>query len=404
MKVVVIGQGAREHAIAWSIAREHEVTVCPGNDLIARDAYVSDELPESLGADLYVIGPEVPLVDGLADDLRKQGFAVLGPGADGALLEGSKAFLKEFLAAISVPTADFAIVDNIRAAESALKKFGPPYVIKTDGLAAGKGVLVTTELDAALADADAKLSGEAFGDSGKTIVIESGLEGREVSVFALLNGTSFAWLPSAKDYKRVGDGNLGPNTGGMGSISPAPLDEETLYSIEELILKPTVAGLNARGIDYRGVLYLGLMITRSGPMVIEYNVRLGDPEAEAIMPRLRGDVGELFYAAATGSALPPVSVGAANAVTVVMASRGYPGHFRTGDPIEGLEAVDRMEGTKVFGAGVRMGASGLETNGGRVLAVTGTGGSLEEARARAYSGVAKLHFEGASYRHDIGSE
>ncbi len=403
MKIVVVGAGAREHALATVLARWHEVIVTPGNDLIARDVPVTPLGPLHWNPDLEVIGPEAPLVDGLADELRARGVAVLGPGKDGALLEGSKAFLKEVLAGAGVPTASFGTATEMGRAVELLDAFGPPYVVKTDGLAAGKGVLVTTDRQAAIEDVKAKLSGAAFGEAGTRVVIEQGLSGRELSVFALTNGRDFVLLPSARDHKRLLDGDLGPNTGGMGAVSPVPgLAQADLDTIAGTIIEPTIAELRRRGIDYRGVLYAGLMMTPDGPRVIEYNVRLGDPEAEAVLPLVDSDLGEAFLAAALGEPLPAIAIREAAAATVVMAARGYPAAPVSGDPIEGIESLSYLEDLYVFGAGIRREGSSLVTAGGRVLAVTAVAPTLELARDSAYRAAAKIRFDGAQVRSDIG--
>ncbi len=404
MKIVVVGAGAREHALATVLAKWHEVIVTPGNDLIARDVPVTPLGPLHWNPDLAVIGPEAPLVDGLADELRARGIPVLGPGKDGALLEGSKAFLKEVLADAGVATAGFGTATGLDRAIELLDSFGPPYVVKTDGLAAGKGVLVTTDRQAAIEDVKAKLSGAAFGEAGTRVVIEQGLFGQEVSVFALTNGRDFVLLPSARDHKRLFDGDLGPNTGGMGAVSPVPgLGEADLGVVADTIIEPTIAELRRRGIDYRGVLYAGLMMTPDGPRVIEYNVRLGDPEAEAVLPLVESDLGEAFLAAALGEPLPPIAIRDAAAATVVMAARGYPAAPAAGDPIAGIESLSYLEDLYVFGAGVRREGSSMVTAGGRVLAVTAVAPTLEIARDNAYRAVSRIGFDGAQVRSDIGS-
>jgi phosphoribosylamine--glycine ligase len=360
-----------------------------------------------------VIGPEAPLVAGLADTLRAQGKAVMGPGADGALLEGSKAFMKEVLSAAGVPTARFAAFDALEsgAALDYLETLPGPWVIKTDGLAAGKGVLVAHSLDEARQDITAKLSGSSFGDAGRTIVIEEGLVGEECSLLVLCDGTRTVPLVPAQDFKRIGDGDAGPNTGGMGAYAPMPhVDERAVDGIMDTAVRPLVAELRRRGIDYRGVLYAGLMLTADGPKVIEYNVRFGDPEAQVVLPLLADDAAELFLAVANGElpATPPAFSDDA-AVCVVLASQGYPESPRTGDVIEGLDStgqsVAAVDGVTVFHAGTRRHtASGpFHTAGGRVLGVTAVAPTLEQARARAYAGAAPIDWEGMQMRHDIAA-
>jgi phosphoribosylamine---glycine ligase len=359
-------------------------------------------------ADLYVIGPEVPLVDGLADRLRAQGRLVVGPGADGARLEGSKAFMKELLAEAGVPTASFATFDDVDAARAHLERSVPPYVIKTDGLAAGKGVLVTMDLDAARRDVAEKLSGTSFGAAGTKVVIEEGLVGPECSLMALSDGTrAFACAP-AQDFKRLADGDAGPNTGGMGAYSPMPtVDEALVDELMDVAVEPTLEALRARGIEYRGVLYAGLMLTPTGPKVIEFNVRFGDPETQAVIPRIDGDLFELFRDVAAGELHAGPRFTHDEAVTVVLAAPGYPNSPQVGGIIKGLgsngQLAEPIEGVTVFHAGTtRAGRDGSFTvSGGRVLSVTGVAATLAEARAKAYAGAAQIDFEGMQLRTDI---
>ena len=414
MRVCILGSGGREHALAHVLARTADVVVTPGNPgMVPPITVAEDESVEDIAADLYVIGPEAPLVAGLADTLRAQGKAVMGPGADGALLEGSKAFMKEVLSAAGVPTARFAAFDALEsgAALDYLETLPGPWVIKTDGLAAGKGVLVAHSLDEARQDITAKLSGSSFGDAGRTIVIEEGLVGEECSLLVLCDGTRTLPLVPAQDFKRIGDGDAGPNTGGMGAYAPMPhVDGRAVDGIMDTAVRPLVAELRRRGIDYRGVLYAGLMLTADGPKVIEYNVRFGDPEAQVVLPLLADDAAELFLAVANGElpATPPAFSDDA-AVCVVLASQGYPESPRTGDVIEGLDStgqsVAAVDGVTVFHAGTRRHtASGpFHTAGGRVLGVTAVAPTLEQARARAYAGAAPIDWEGMQMRHDIAA-
>ena len=405
MRVVVVGSGGREHAL-----RTAEVVVTPGNPGIPGSSSVD---PESLGptdCDLVVVGPEAPLVDGLADRLRARGVRVFGPGADGARLEGSKAWMKDLFAEAGVPTARSGSFSEPEGAIAFLDTLGDLFVVKTDGLAAGKGVLVTTSRADAADAVREYLSGAAFGDAGRRIVVEEGLTGPELSVFALADGTRAVPFAAARDHKRIGDGDTGPNTGGMGAFSPVPDAPDALVGqIMDTAIEPTVAALAARGIDYRGVLFCGLMLTPDGPKVLEYNVRFGDPEAQVILPRFRGDLANLLASAADGSVtgVPDLDPGAA--VTVVCAAPGYPVAPRTGDPIAGLAAARAIEGVTVFCAGVAADPSrpddpdALVTAGGRVLAVTGEGPDIASARARAYEAVGCIHFEGMQVRTDIAS-
>jgi phosphoribosylamine--glycine ligase len=415
VRVCIVGSGGREHALAHVLSRTADVVVTPGNPGMAPPITVAeDQSVEDIAADLYVIGPEAPLVAGLADTLRAQGKAVLGPGADGALLEGSKAFMKEVLSAASVPTADFAAFDALESAAALdyLESLPGPWVIKTDGLAAGKGVLVTQSLAEARQDVTAKLSGTSFGDAGRTVVIEEGLVGEECSLLVLCDGTRVVPLVPAQDFKRIGDGDKGPNTGGMGAYAPMPhVDSAMVEVILDTAVRPLVAELRRRGIDYRGVLYAGLMLTVEGPKVIEFNVRFGDPETQVVLPLLADDAAELFLAVANGEldeARPPAFTDE-TAVCVVLASQGYPESPRTGDTIEGLNAAGQsvagIDGVTVFHAGThRHTANGpFYTAGGRVLGVTAVAPTLGQAREHAYAAVAPIDWEGMQMRHDIAA-
>lgn len=412
MKVVVVGGGGREHALAWVLARTAEVVVTPGNAGMARagDRHgiaVTSTPPEKLDADLFVIGPEAPLVAGLADRLRGQGKRVFGPGADGAALEGSKAFMKQLLADAEVPTAAYGAFTDVDEALAFLRSLPGPWVVKTDGLAAGKGVLVTSWLEEAEADVAAKLSGAAFGDAGRCVVIEECLTGSEISLLAVCDGTTAVPLAPAQDFKRLGDGNTGPNTGGMGAYSPVPFaDRDLVDRVMSDCVAPTVTELRRRGIDYRGVLYAGLMLTPEGPKVLEYNIRFGDPEAQVVLPRIRADLAGLLAAAADGDlgavTEPPFGGGAA--VTVICAAEGYPAAPRSGDVIDGWAEAAGLPDVEVFAAGVTGGGDGqLLTAGGRVLDVTGFGSTIGDARDRAYEGVKQIWWPGMQYRTDIAA-
>lgn len=392
MKVCVIGGGGREHALAVTLARSATVVVSPGNPGIPNSV---PELPDD--ADLYVVGPEVPLVDGLADRLRAAGKRVFGPGADGARLEGSKAWMKDLLADAGVPTARHGTFDSEAAALAFLDQLAPPYVIKTDGLAAGKGVVVTESLVEARNAVGDYLSGAAFGDAGRRLVIEEGLSGPELSVFAICDGKRSVPLVPARDHKRIFDGDLGPNTGGMGAFSPAgPVG--IVEVVMDRFIEPTVATLRRRGIDYRGVFFAGLMLTAEGPKLLEYNVRFGDPECQVVVPRITSDVADLLASAADGDLGDAPSFSDDAMVTVVCAAEGYPGTPRVGDPINGIAEAEAIDGVTVFCAGV---GPGLTTAGGRVLNVTGRGATLDEARARAMAGVEAISWPGMQYRTDI---
>ena len=394
--VCVIGSGGREHALALALGRTAEVVVTPGNPGIdgkTREGHrisSTDLAPERIDADLFVVGPEAPLVDGVADRLRAAGRLVFGPGADGARLEGSKAFMKEVLAEAQVPTARFAVCSEVADARAFLRSLPGPWVVKTDGLAAGKGVLVTASLEEATADVEAKLSGRAFGEAGRTVVVEEGLAGEECSLLVLCDGRRLTPLAPAQDFKRIGDGDTGPNTGGMGSYSPVPfVDEETVERMVDEAVAPLVDALRARGIEYRGVLYAGVMLTPEGPKVLEFNVRFGDPETQVVLPRLEGDVTALLAEVAAGELTSTPRFSADAAVCVVLASEGYPDAPRKGDVIGGLDEAAALEGVTVFHAGTARpaGEGEVVTAGGRVLGVTGVGPSIATARARAYRGV-----------------
>jgi len=399
VKVLVVGSGGREHALAWAIARSRSLTqlhAAPGNPGIAGLASChpvrADDpaslvpLARELEIDLVVVGPEAPLVAGLADELRHHGIAVFGPGADAARIEGSKAFAKDVLDAAGVPTARTLPVAR------------PPCVVKADGLAAGKGVWVCrtqAELEQGLRGAEAL---------DQPFHVEELLEGEEVSVFALCDGASAVALPAAQDYKRIGDGDEGPNTGGMGSFSPVPrLSDADVEELVETIHRPVLAELARRRMPFVGALFAGLMLTADGPRVLEFNCRFGDPETQSLLPRLEGDLLESLAAAARGDlgdATPAASAKAA--VTVVLAARDYPESGDKGTPIEGLAEAE-AEGALVFHAGTALHDGRLVTNGGRILGVTGLGGTLAEARDRAYAAAGRIEFDGVRYRSDIAS-
>jgi phosphoribosylamine--glycine ligase len=408
VKVCVVGNGGREHALAHVLSRTAEVLCAPGNPGMAQTAKCTSAPPEEIDADLYVIGPELPLVDGLADRLRSRGRRVFGPGADGARLEGSKAWMKALLVAAGVPTAAHATFHDgqVDVAIAYLRTLTGPYVIKTDGLAAGKGVLVTTDVGEAIADVRAKMSGLTHGGAGRTVVIEDGLSGPEVSVLAVCDGHRALPLAPAQDFKRLADGDRGPNTGGMGAYSPVPgVEPEEVDRLMAEAVEPTLAVLRSRGIDYRGVLYAGIMLTAAGPKVLEFNVRFGDPEAQVVLPLVEGDLAEFLLAAAEGRLPPePPAVAQAACVAVVLASSGYPSSARTGDVISGVEEAGALDGVEVYHAGTARDPAGrLVTAGGRVLAVTGRGANLAQARTNAYAGVDKITWSGRQCRTDIAA-
>lgn len=416
MNVLVVGGGGREHALCWKLAQSARLTrlvAAPGNPGIARQAAcvavgVDDHdgllrVAERERADLVVVGPEAPLVAGLADRLRDKGFAVFGPGAAAAALEGSKAFAKDLMARAGIPTARYAVFRDAACARAFCRELGPPVVVKADGLAAGKGAIVCAslaEVDEAIARC---MERREFGGAGATVVVEEFLRGEEASFFAISNGHDCVAVGVAQDHKTVFDGDVGPNTGGMGCFTPvAPVDAAMQARIMRTIVEPTFAAISAAGAPYRGVLYVGLMLTAEGPKVIEYNVRFGDPECQAIVAALDGDLLPLLDAAARGVPLPGAPVSSRAAVCVVLASGGYPGRYATGLPISGLEEAERVPGVVVFHAGTAERDGRLVTAGGRVLGVTAAAADVPSAIDLAYAAAARIRFEGAHYRRDIG--
>jgi phosphoribosylamine--glycine ligase len=399
--------------LALALARTADVVVTPGNAGMSADrraqagavrVTVTADAPQTVAADLYVIGPEQPLVEGLADRLRADRRLVFGPGADGARLEGSKAFMKNLLAEARVPTARYGVFDEVDEAQAFLRELPGPWVVKTDGLAAGKGVLVTDSLAEAEGDIAAKLSGTSFGDAGRRVVVEEGLSGRECSLLALCDGRRVSALAPARDAKRLADGDDGPNTGGMGAFSPVPdVADRVVDRVLDESVEPVVAALRRRGIDYRGVLYAGLILTADGPKVLEYNVRFGDPETQVVLSRFDDDLTGLLAEAASGRLRSEPRFSTDGAVCVVLAAPGYPGEPRTGDVIEGLDAAAAVDGVTVHHAGTRLDDDRIVTAGGRVLGVTATGPTIGEARARAYAGVELINWPGMQHRSDIAA-
>lgn len=419
--VLVLGGGGREHALVHALSKSDvigEIHCAPGNPGIAEIARVHDADPcdgeailalcERNGIKFAVIGPEAPLAAGLSDILRNAGIKVFGPGVKGAMLECSKAFSKSFMARHHIPTAPFDICRTEKDCADAIEKREPPFVIKADGLAAGKGVFLPDLPGEAIEICRGLLSGETLGESGRTLIIEDFLRGRELTVLSVTDGNSFVFLPPSRDHKRVYDGDKGPNTGGMGAYSPVHLPRGLLDRIAGDVMKPTLSGLASEGIEYRGVLYLGLMLTKNGGdteiSVVEYNVRFGDPETQAVLPLLRGDFGRLALSAAHGTLEDcPEMKYEGNAFCVVTASGGYPGKFRKGVIISGLHDEDAPAGTFVYHSGTAKDDGGnIVTNGGRVLSVVGMGGDFASARDKAYARVERIKFENMHYRKDIG--
>jgi len=416
MNVLVVGSGGREHALVWKLAQSARVTrvvAAPGNPGIARHAAcvgagVDDHdtlvrVAEHERADLVVIGPEAPLVAGLADRLRVAGFAVFGPSAGAAALEGSKAFAKNLMARGGIPTARYAVFTDAAEARAFCRELGAPVVVKADGLAAGKGAIVCATL-AEADDAIARcLERREFGAAGATVVVEEFLRGEEASFFAISNGTDCVALAAAQDHKAVFDGDRGPNTGGMGAFTPvAAVDAVAHARIMRTIVEPTFAAIARDGAPYRGVLFVGLMLTIDGPKVIEYNVRFGDPECQTLLAAMDGDLLPVLDAAARGAPLPDVERASRAAVCVVLASGGYPGRYATGVPIDGIADAARVPGVTVFHAGTAERDGRLVTAGGRVLGVTAAAGDVPAAIDAAYEAAARIRFEGVHYRRDIG--
>jgi phosphoribosylamine--glycine ligase len=419
-RVLVIGSGGREHALAWGLMRSPDVDelfCAPGNPgiaafgecrpVVATDPAAVVALANELRPDLVVVGPEEPLVAGVVDALVDAGHLAFGPTAAAATLEGSKAWMKDVLATAEVPTArhgTFAAGEE-DAALAFLDTLPGLYVVKTDGLAAGKGVIVTESLADARAAVRAYLSGEAFGDAGRVCVIEEGMTGPELSVFVLCDGRDAQPFASAQDHKRVYDGDQGPNTGGMGAYSPVPfVPKETVDEVMERAIWPTLTELRARGAEYRGVLYCGLMLTPTGPRVVEYNIRFGDPECQVIVPRLESDLFVHCYESAVGRIETPVVMRDDACVGIWLACEGYPTAPRTGDPITGLDAAAARPDVWLFHAGTRAEGDALVTSGGRVVTVSATAPTVAEARDRAYAAAALISWPGVHYRRDIAAQ
>jgi phosphoribosylamine--glycine ligase len=415
MKILVVGAGGREHALVWKLAQSAEVICAPGNAGIAEEVpcfavnpMESDRvvaLAKAENVDLVVVGPEDPLVNGLADALRAAGVATFGPGRDGAQIEASKAFSKELMAAASVPTPEFRVFTEAEPAKAyARQRFaeGFPVVVKASGNALGKGVVVCDTEHEAEDAIRRMLVDRVFGDAGREIVIEDRLNGTEFSILSIVGDHNFVSLPIARDHKRIGDGNVGPNTGGMGAFSPvASVPADMVKDAEDRLVAPILAALRQRGIPFRGTLFSGIMTHNGQPFCLEYNARFGDPETQPLMMRLGAGLPEALYAAATGEIVPEIEILSRAAVGVVVASAGYPGDVVKGIP---MEIASAPEGSKVFHAGTKMQLGRLTTNGGRVVCAVGTGQSVEEARACAYKAADTVTFLGAYRRSDIAAE
>lgn len=423
MKVMVIGSGGREHALCWKLSRSPQVEsiICaPGNGGTANAPMCSNldavEAEEQVRAavderiDLVIIGPEAPLVDGLADLMRAEGIPTVGPGSDAAVLEGSKAAAKEFMVRHGIRTAEYRRFEREEgaAARDYVRSSAYPLVIKADGLAAGKGVTICETVEEALATIRRLFEDDFLKESGRTIVIEQFLDGREVSILTLCDGSRGIPLISAMDHKRIGENDTGPNTGGMGAIAPNPFfTEELREDFEKAILKPTLRGLKADGLDYRGIIFFGLMLHGDRNYLLEYNVRFGDPETQAVLPLLNEDLADLMLRTAEGRLEErPLNYLGGAACNVVMASGGYPGKYEVGEPIRfsiPASGEQDLPGASFFIAGARQRNGVLETSGGRVLSVTGIGDTPEEARARAYEAAGAVDFKGKYLRRDIGT-
>lgn len=420
VKVLLLGSGGREHALAWKMNQSTQLEklyVAPGNagtaamaenvDLGVKDFKAIADFIADKGIDMVVIGPEDPLVDGIRDTLeadeRLSRLMIIGPGKEGARLEGSKDFAKEFMSKYGIPTAAYTTVTagNLQEGLEFLRSLKPPYVLKADGLAAGKGVLILEKREEAETELKEMLGGK-FGKASESVVIEEYLKGIEISVFVITDGKDYKILGAAKDYKRIGEGDTGLNTGGMGAVSPVPFaKEEFNRKVEERIIRPTIEGLQKEGIDYKGFIFFGLMNVEGNPMVIEYNVRMGDPETEVVLPRLKTDLLALFQATASGNlARTDFETDERFCTTVMLVSAGYPGHYEKGKEVKMLPVTDSM----VFHAGTQWKEDRVWTNGGRVIAVSAYGNTLPEALEKSYKNIENIAFEGKTFRKDIGQD
>ncbi|MEO2083708.1 MAG: phosphoribosylamine--glycine ligase, partial [Desulfurobacteriaceae bacterium] len=398
MKVLIVGSGGREHAIAWKVAQSPKVKkvyAAPGNPGVARIGECVDIKPEEIeklanfaereGIDLTIVGPEAPLVAGIVNEFEKRGLRIFGPSKEAARLEGSKAFSKEMMKKFNVPTAEFEVFEDPEKAKEYVRKKGTPIVVKADGLAAGKGVVVAKTVEEALEAIEKIMVKRVFGDAGKKVVIEECLVGEEASYLVVTDGRNFIPLATSQDHKAVFDGDRGPNTGGMGAYSPAPvLSPETEKEVQDRVIKPILKGMEEIGTPFKGILYAGLMITEEGPKVLEFNVRFGDPEAQVLMRRLETDLIEVCESVVEGKLVERLDWKPETAICVVLASKGYPGSYEKGKEITGIEEAEKVETVVVFHAGTAVRDGKLVTNGGRVLNVTALGKDIVEARERAY--------------------
>lgn len=419
MKILVVGSGGREHALCWKIAQSPKVKTilcAPGNGGTAQFgqnvAIKDDDIPalvayaKEQAVDLVVAGPELPLVLGLENALVKEGIPCFGPNAFAANLEGSKAFSKNVMHEAGVPTADFRVFDEFEAARAFVEEKGAPIVVKADGLAAGKGVVVAKTVEEAVSTLEDMMVKKQFASAGDRVVVEEALSGEEASFLAFCDGENYALLPSSQDHKAVGEGDTGPNTGGMGAYSPAPiLPEEKYAETAELVISPILKHLAAKGEPFKGILYAGLMYTENGPSVLEYNVRFGDPECQPLLMRLESDLVDIMFACIEGRLDEvEVKVKPETACGVVMAAAGYPDSYPKGMEISGLDTADAMDSVKVFQAGTTTDGERIISSGGRVLCVTALGKDLGDAQKRAYQAVDKVRFDKSYFRRDIGNK
>jgi len=423
MKILVIGSGGREHALVWKIAQSklvEKIFCVPGNGGISQQAECVDIKAENIQElaefarkekiDLTVVGPEGPLSLGIVDEFMRQGLLIFGPQKQAARLEASKVFSKELMAKYKVPTADFKIFDNSEDAKEYVEKIGAPCVVKADGLAAGKGVVVAKTVDEAEWAIESMMEERIFGDAGNKVIVEECLEGEEASIIVVTDSKEAIPFASSQDHKRIFDHDQGPNTGGMGAYSPAPVvSPQLLQEIMDKVVYRTIDGLAKEGILYKGILYAGIMVTKNGIKTLEFNVRSGDPETQAILPRLNFDLVEIMLAVAKGNLSKITRAGGLKwdnraCVCVVCASKGYPGEYEKGNVITGLDEAAKLQDVVVFHAGTKKQADKILTNGGRVLGVTGLGNTIKEAINNTYQAVGRINFEGMHYRRDIGKK